>query len=123
MSEATAASATSLIEFGDAAERQDLEDWGPLDEATGDEMATSGLTLWKDEATEAESGIWECAPGPSYWALETNEFVHILAGRMTVTEDGGAPAEVRAGDTVVFPKGWKGTWDIHETIRKLYVIY
>ncbi|MGD0083340.1 MAG: cupin domain-containing protein [Acidimicrobiales bacterium] len=106
-----------------AATRTDLEDWGPLAEATGHEMSTAGITLWKNEETEAESGIWECTPGPSRWDLETNEFVHVLAGRMTVTEDGAEPVELSAGDSVVFPLGWNGTWDIHETLRKLYVIF
>jgi uncharacterized cupin superfamily protein len=27
------------------------------------------------------------------------------------------------GDTAVFPRGWAGTWQIHETIRKLYVLF
>ncbi len=27
------------------------------------------------------------------------------------------------GDTAVFPRGWSGTWQIHETIRKLYVLF
>jgi uncharacterized cupin superfamily protein len=27
------------------------------------------------------------------------------------------------GDTILFPVGWSGTWDIHETIRELYVIF
>jgi len=106
----------------DAASRHDLEDWGPLEEATGPEMSTSGITMWKGEG-DAESGIWECTAGPSRWALETNEFVHLLSGRMTVTEDGGEPVELGPGDTVLFPLGWKGTWEIHETLRKLYVIF
>lgn len=112
-----------LVEFGDARSRDDLVGWGALAEATGDEMSTAGLTLWKDEETAAESGIWQCTPGPSYWELETNEFVHVLGGRMTVTEDGGSPVDLGPGDTVVFPMGWKGKWQIHETLRKLYVIY
>lgn len=99
----------------------DLEDWGPLDEATGAPMQTSGITLWSDG--DQEVGVWECTPGPSYWTLETHESIYILAGRMTVTPDGGAPQEVGAGDCAVFPRGWRGTWQIHETIRKLYVIY
>ena len=78
-----------------------LEDWGPLEEA----------------------GVWECTPGPSRWSLADNEFVHILSGRMTVTPDGGEPTEIGPGDTAVFPRGWAGTWQIHETIRKLYVLF
>jgi uncharacterized protein len=99
----------------------ELEDWGPLEEATGEEMTTSGLTLWQDG--DQEIGVWECTPGPSRWTLETHEFVQILAGRMTVTPDGGEPTEIGAGDTAVFPRGWTGTWQIDETIRKVYVIF
>jgi hypothetical protein len=67
--------------------------------------------------------VWECTPGPSYWTLETNEAVHILSGRMTVTPDDGQPQDIGPGDTAVFPRGWQGSWRIHETIRKLYVLF
>jgi uncharacterized cupin superfamily protein len=42
---------------------------------------------------------------------------------MTVTPDGGEPTDIGPGDTAVFPLGWAGTWQIHETIRKLYVLF
>ncbi len=106
----------------DAATRQDLEDWGALEEATGPEMQTAGLTLWKGGAGE-ETGIWQCTPGPSRWKLETNELVHVLAGAMTVRADGMDPVRVGPGDVLMFPKGWEGTWDIHETLRKVYAIF
>ena len=100
----------------------ELEDWGPLEEATGEPMHTSGTTVWSGDGAQ-EAGVWECTPGPSRWSLDDNEFVHILSGRMTVTPDGGEPAEIGPGDTAVFPRGWTGTWQIHETIRKLYVLF
>ncbi len=81
-----------------------------------------GLHLWKGQGDQ-EVGIWECTPGPSRWLLETHEFIQVVAGRMTVTVDGGGPLELAAGDTAVFPKGWSGTWDIAETLRKVYVIF
>jgi uncharacterized cupin superfamily protein len=103
----------------------ELEDWGPLDEATGEPMATHGLEVWVDnqDGKASSAGIWQCAPGPSHWTLETNEVIYLVAGRMTVTPDGGEPAEIRAGDVAVFPLGWTGTWDIHETVRKVYSIF
>jgi len=107
--------------IGAAALAGDLDDWGPLAEATGEPMQTSGTTLWSDG--DQEVGVWECTPGPSYWTLETNEAIHILSGRMTVTPEGGEPLEIGPGDCAVFPRGWSGTWQIHETIRKLYVLY
>ncbi|MBA2313704.1 MAG: DUF861 domain-containing protein [Actinobacteria bacterium] len=104
-----------------AAGMPELEDWGPLEEATGPEMQTSGYTLW--EEGDASSGVWVCTPGPSHWKLETHEFVHVIGGSMTVTPDGGDPVTLKPGDTMMFPRGWAGAWDIHETLRKLYVIF
>ena len=98
----------------------ELEDWGPLEEATGPAMTTAGLEVWVDGSTSG--GIWECTPGPSYWIQDEHEVIHIVAGRMTVTRDGEEPVELGAGDMAVFPQGWRGTWDIHETLRKVYAI-
>ena len=102
----------------------DLEDWGPLEEATDADtpMQTSGRTLWTGEGDQ-EVGIWQCTAGPSRWKLETNEQIYVVSGRMTVTHDGGDPVELGPGSTAVFPVGWSGTWQIHETLRKLYVIF
>lgn len=110
-----------LTPFVLQANQAELEDTGALDEATGPEMTTSSHTLWSDGAQEV--GIWECTAGPSRWRLQTHEFIHVVAGRMTVTPDGGTPLELVPGDTAVFPKSWTGTWDIEETLRKLYVIF
>jgi uncharacterized cupin superfamily protein len=49
--------------------------------------------------------------------------VYILSGRMTVTPDDGQPQDIGPGDTAIFPRGWQGGWQIHETIRKLYVLF
>ncbi|GHE76493.1 cupin [Amycolatopsis deserti] len=100
----------------------ELEDWGPLPEATGEPMRTAGKKLWTGEGV-LEVGLWECAPGPSRWVFETNESITMLEGRMTVTEDGGESYEIKAGDSAVFPLGWTGTWDIHETVFKVYTAF
>jgi hypothetical protein len=103
----------------------ELEDWGPLEEATGEPMATYGLEAWSsvEEGIEQSAGIWQCEPGPSHWTLDTNEVIYLVAGRMTVAPDGGDSIELRAGDMAVFPEGWTGTWHIHETVRKVYAIF
>lgn len=112
---------TDLTPYLAAAATAELEDWGPLAEATGEPMQTRGLEIWKDGSQEV--GVWECTPGPSYWRQEDHEFVYILSGRMTVTPDGGESLEIGAGDTAFFPRGWTGAWQIHETIRKVFVIF
>jgi len=114
----TQAVITSILSGASEAE---LEDWGPLPEATAHPMATHGLEMWVDG--EKSAGIWQCTPGQSYWEQHENEVIYVLAGRMTVTPDGAEPTDIGAGDIAVFPTGWKGTWDIHETVRKVYSIF
>ena len=109
-----------------AAATAELEDWGPLEEATdeGTPMQTHGLTMWTGpEGSGQETGIWQCTAGPSYWVQEENEFIYLLSGSLTVTPDGGKPATFGAGDSAMFPRGWRGTWDLHETVRKVYVLF
>ena len=36
----------------------------------------------------------------------------VLQGRVTVTPDGGAPVEIKAGDMAIFPAGMKCTWEV-----------
>jgi uncharacterized cupin superfamily protein len=109
-----------------AAATAELEDWGLLEEATSDEvpMQVHGLTMWTGpEGSGQETGIWQCTAGPSYWVQEENEFIYLLSGSLTVTPDGGKPATFGAGDSAMFPRGWRGTWDLHETVRKVYVVF
>ena len=106
----------------DAANVRELDDWGPCPEATGPPMATRGAYLWKDE-TGTDSGIWECTAGPSRWVLETNEFMHVLSGSMTIQPDAGVPEFIGPGDSIFIPRGWSGNWELHETVRKVYVIF
>lgn len=117
----TAISGLPTPSVADAAGLTNLEDWGPLAEATGEPMHTSGVQIWAEGGCSA--GIWQCTAGPSHWTLETHEVIQLVAGSMTVTPDGGEPLKISAGDTAVFPKGWTGTWDIHETLRKVYSIF
>ena len=109
-----------------AAATAELEDWGPLEEATSEEvpMQTHGLEMWTGpEGSGQSTGIWQCTAGPSYWVQEENEFIYIISGSLTVTPDGGKPATFGAGDCAMFPRGWRGTWDLHETVRKVYAIF
>jgi uncharacterized protein len=109
-----------------AAATAELEDWGLLEEATAEDtpMQVHGLTMWTGpEGSGQETGIWQCTAGPSYWVQEENEFIYLLSGSLTVTPDGGKPATFGAGDSAMFPRGWRGTWDLHETVRKVYVLF
>ncbi|MGW4470737.1 cupin domain-containing protein [Nonomuraea sp. NPDC004354] len=80
----------------------------------------STLELWRDGG--AETGVWECEPG-TFTAVRDgfHEICQILTGRATLTADDGQVTELVPGSTVVLNDGWKGTWVVHETMRKIYV--
>jgi uncharacterized cupin superfamily protein len=70
------------------------------------------------------SGTWECEPGASRWEFTgRGEVIHVLSGRMTVQRDGEDGVELTAGSSAVFEIGWCGVWTVHETLRKVFVVY
>ena len=83
----------------------------------------SVLELWASSDGCIETGYWECDPG-TFTATRNgyDEVAQIISGSATVTGDDGVVLELVAGSTIVTPAGWSGTWQVHETMRKLYVI-
>ncbi len=39
-----------------------------------------------------------------------------------LTSESGKVTEIKAGDSWVFPRGWKGTAEVLETVRKVYLV-
>ncbi len=68
------------------------------------------------------AGTWECEPGKLALDLDITEFCHLLKGRWILTSESGQVTEINAGDSWIFPKGWKGTSEVVETVRKVYMI-
>lgn len=66
------------------------------------------------------AGTWECEPGTLKLDLDVMEFCHLLEGHWVFTSESGTVTEVRAGDSWIFPKGWKGTAEVKEKVRKVY---
>jgi uncharacterized cupin superfamily protein len=95
-----------------------------LADVIGNEILTRIAVPFTSEDSRILSGVWEAEPGLSRWEfLERGEAIHVLDGRMVVTEDGSEPVTVTAGTSAIFPIGWQGTWEIQERIRKFFVIY
>ena len=67
-----------------------------------------------------EVGIWEHSVGTST-DVEVDEVFVVLAGRATISVDGGAVVEVGPGDVVTLAEGAATTWTVHEPLRKVYV--
>lgn len=70
-----------------------------------------------------QTGVWEVTPG-SFPGVKDgiSEVMHIVAGRGTITGAGGEVTRLAPGVVMFTPDGWRGTWDVEETIRKTYVV-
>lgn len=51
-----------------------------------------------------------------------DEFVHVLDGTLVLTDSIGRSREFNAGDFLVIPKGFKGTWETRGPFRELVVV-
>lgn len=80
--------------------------------------------LWTSVDERTSIGVWECTPGRfTADRSAAGEYCHILSGRATVSNsDGSVSRDIGPGDLLVLPQGWTGQWEIHEHMRKLFVI-
>ncbi|NIB42193.1 DUF861 domain-containing protein [Pseudomaricurvus alkylphenolicus] len=75
-----------------------------------------------DDGQGTTMGTWECEPGKLKLDLGVMEFCHLIKGIWTLTDDKGEVTVLKAGDSFAFPRGWKGTSEVTETVRKVYTI-
>lgn len=107
----------------DAATVPAEKDWGIIPTMLEGESRTSGILLSRDGDGGAESGIWICTPGKWHCHVTRDEFCHFLSGRCTYTHDAtGEVIEIEPDTAAFFPKDWKDTCLVHETVRKVYFI-
>jgi uncharacterized protein len=99
----------------------DLEDWGPAKEPIGDLISRISGRTGSVEG-QPDHGIWECSPGRWRRQIRDAEFAHFLSGRCTFIADDGQRLEIEAGDTTYWPANSMGVWEIHETVRKVYIL-
>ena len=87
----------------------------------GDPVAR-GYVLVQSADKLLSSGLWSCTAGKFRWEFSWDEFVHVLEGEATITEEGGESYTLRAGDTAHFPRGLSTQWHVPDFIRKAFTI-
>ena len=63
--------------------------------------------------------IWKCDPSKFDWTYDDEEHCFIIEGKVTVSGPVNT-VEIKTGDYVIFPKGLKCNWEVHESIKKYY---
>ena len=69
-------------------------------------------------------GVWRCGPG--HWRIEMGanerELFTVLAGRCRVHADDGTFEEAGPGEAIVIPAGFRGSFEVLQTLTKTYAI-
>jgi len=99
-----------------------LTEWGEVSKPLVGHSKTAGILLSREADKSGETGIWTCTPGTWRCVVKRDEFCHFIAGASTYAHDNGEVIEVRPDTLGYFPAGWSGQCQLHETVRKVYVI-
>ena len=122
MKQAEKIKATPTPVMRDPGEITELVDWGAIPTMIEGRSETSGVLLYKGPDGSPESGIWVCTPGTWECHVTRDELCHFLQGRCTYTHESGEVIEIEPDTAAFFPEGWKGVCQVHETVRKVYMI-
>ena len=63
--------------------------------------------------------VYEAVPAKFQIVAPYDEFIHILEGDLELVGEDGETHQYAAGDWVMLPKGWKGTWENRGRYREL----
>lgn len=83
---------------------------------------TSTRNDYSNGAGKFHCGVWTSTKGTWTVNYGEDEFIILLAGVVKLTPKGGRAKTYKAGDAFVIPKGFEGTWETVEPIRKYYAI-
>lgn len=101
---------------------QDLEDWGTAGTPGAQSIRVCGLQKIIPGTESIDTGLFECTGGTYRRSVKEAEVMHILSGSGRFTPDGEATVHFQGGDTLFFAANTEGTWEVDETMRKVYVI-
>ena len=95
----------------------------PSEMIVGGSSAQRNWVHYSESSQQFTAGIWSSEPG--FVSFETiaypfDDFMHLLSGKVKLTDIEGHVQIFSTGDIFLIPKGWRGTWETVEPTRKLY---
>jgi uncharacterized cupin superfamily protein len=106
----------------------DLESW-PFEGAdsnyeivSGNPQASGRFDLGAGNA-QHRMGIWSCTEGVFTCTEQGDELQTVISGRLLLTRANGESIECGPGDSIFTRKGERVTWDIKETVTKVFFTY
>ncbi len=81
-----------------------------------------GKVLLQSADRKVSSGLWDCSAGRFQWTFTWDEFVHVLEGEVSISQQGGPTVTLKAGDSAHFPVGLKTEWLVPRYVRKAFTV-
>ena len=72
---------------------------------------------------QMNAGVWERDAGQWRVNYTEHEYCEIIQGVSVLRDDDGNAKTLRAGDRFVIPAGFRGTWEVLQPCRKIYVVF
>ena len=72
---------------------------------------------------QMSAGVWEGEVGQWLVNYTEHEYCEIVQGVSVLRDGDGNAKTLRVGDRFVIPAGFKGTWEVLEPCRKIYVVF
>ncbi|WP_159998121.1 cupin domain-containing protein [Roseomonas sp. 18066] len=84
------------------------------------------VTVWDQDTSHGgrvRSGVADLTEGTTHSMKGGDcEVVHLIAGVVELTEQGGETRTFRAGDSFVMKPGFTGIWKTVEKVRKVFTV-
>jgi hypothetical protein len=88
-------------------------------------MLRRGHSCFKSEDGKLSIGVWEAQAGeiviPEPYPID--ELMYVLSGKFVLVDQQGNREECGEGEALIMPKGWSGTFEVPEHVRKIWVSY
>lgn len=78
---------------------------------------------YSDPSEKFFAGLWRSEVGKWRISYTEEEYCQILEGTSIITDSEGHAVTVCAGDNLIVPRGFVGTWEVVNPTKKIYVIY
>ncbi|MBC3373287.1 cupin domain-containing protein [Pseudomonas sp. SWRI92] len=111
-----------IVDFSQANTTADRYRPDPAKVLKGDPEQTV-FNHYNSPCGQMNAGVWEGAVGQWTVNYTEHEYCEIVQGVSVLRDNDGNAKTLRAGDRFVIPAGFKGTWEVLEPCRKIYVVF
>lgn len=89
----------------------------------GEQPVQRDYNYFTNDTEDMFVGLWDSTPFESEMApFPTHEFVQLLEGEITITEEDGTVNRFKAGDVFFVPKGTVCSWKTDSYVKKYYAV-